>query len=99
MSSKEDKVLGRIFNLNGFDPLESEMFNHIPELILLEVADPEGDIILLHEHLIALKDVALPEVLLKLGEGVEDLQHQVLLDLNNLGHGVGGGLGVVDVSH
>lgn len=75
------------------------MFDHVPELILLEVADPEGDVILLHEHLIALKDVALPEVLLKLGECVEDLQHQVLLDLHDLGHGVGGGLGVVDVGH
>lgn len=75
MPSEEDEILGRIFNLNGFDPLEPEVLDHIPELILLEVSDAEGDVILLHEHLIALEDVALPEVLLKLGEGVEDLQH------------------------
>ena len=99
MSAKEDEVLGRVFNLDGLNPLQPEVLDHVPELVLLEVADAEGDVVLLHEHLVALEDAALPEVLLELGEGVEDLQHQVLLDLHDLGHRVGGRLGVVDVGH
>lgn len=73
MSPDEDKILSRVLNLNGLYSLQMEVFNHILELILLEVADPESDVIFLHEHLVAFEDVTLPEVFLELWEGIEYL--------------------------
>lgn len=99
MSADEDEILGGVFDFDGLNPLESEGLDHVSELIFLEVADAEGDVVLLHEHLVALEDVALPEMLLELRKGVKYLEHEVFLDLQDLGHCVGGGFGVVYVGH
>lgn len=84
-------------NLNGVEALQFEILHHFLNLIFLEVADTEGDIILLDEHFIAFEDMILPKELLEKWEGFEYLEHYCLLDLYDFSHGVGGGLGVVNI--
>jgi hypothetical protein len=51
------------------------MLYHFLHFFLLKISNPKRNIILLHEHLVALKNMALPKVLLELREGIKEFEH------------------------
>jgi hypothetical protein len=98
VSPNEDEILGSFINLDRLNSLQLEVLNHLLHLFLLEIPDAVSYVVFLDEHLVALEDVLLPELLFELWESLEHFEHERFLDLNYLGHSVGSGLRVIDVS-
>ena len=61
------------------------------------MADTIRDIVFAKKHLIALKNVVLPEGLLNGWEAIHDLGYQTLLNLNYFCHSVGSRFRVIDI--
>mgnify|MGYP006905798279 CR=1 FL=1 len=69
------------------------------ECILVNVADPIGDVLFFHKHFITLEYMYFPKGLLNRRETVKNFQKVAFFYLQNLSHCVGSCLRVVNVRY
>lgn len=89
LPSNKDHILFNYLNQSRLESSDNKFFNHLIKLIFLQVPNSETQIIISNKHLIALKDMLQPKLLLDDGKSFEYFDHKSSFYLYNFSHSVG----------